>query len=137
MTREREGILFCIVAATAYSVTSVFAKLAYEAGVNVVTLLLLRYLVAAAFFWVIILRSGRGLPPKSTLVRGLLLGMIAQAGQTWLFGSSLKRIDAALAILLLYAYPAMVTVGAVLIGRERLTVQRVIALVVATAGVIL
>jgi drug/metabolite transporter (DMT)-like permease len=70
-------------------------------------------------------------------VRGLLLGRIAQAGQTWLFGSSLKRIDAALAILLLYAYPAMVTIGAVLIGRERLTVQRVIALVVATAGVVL
>jgi drug/metabolite transporter (DMT)-like permease len=137
MTREREGVLYCIVAATAYSVTSVFAKLAYEAGVNVVTLLLLRYLAAAIFFWVLILRSGRGLPPRSTLVRGLLLGMIAQAGQTWLFGSALKRIDAALAILLLYAYPAMVTIGAVLIGRERLTVPRVIALVVATAGVVL
>jgi drug/metabolite transporter (DMT)-like permease len=137
MTREREGILFCIVAATAYSVTAIFAKLAYAAGVNVVTLLLLRYLVAAGFFWVIILRSGRGLPPRSTLTRGLLLGMIAQAGQTWLFGSALMRIDAALAILLLYTYPAMVTIGAVLIGRERLTLQRVLALVVATAGVVL
>jgi drug/metabolite transporter (DMT)-like permease len=137
MTREREGVLYCIVAATAYSVTAVFAKLAYAAGVNVVTLLLLRYLVAAIFFWVFILRSGRGLPPRSIVVRGLLLGMIAQAGQTWLFGSSLKRIDAALAILILYAYPAMVTVGAVLIRRERLTVQRVIALAVATAGVVL
>jgi drug/metabolite transporter (DMT)-like permease len=137
MSREREGILFCVVAATAYSVTAIFAKLAYAAGVNVLTLLLLRYLVAATFFWVLILRSGHGLPPRSTLTRGLLLGAIAQAGQTWLFGSALKRIDAALAILLLYAYPAMVTIGAVLIRRERLTPQRVVALVVATAGVVL
>jgi drug/metabolite transporter (DMT)-like permease len=137
MTREREGIVFCVVAAAAYSVTAIFAKLAYAAGVNVVTLLMLRYLVAAGFFWALILRSGRGLPPRSTLTRGLLLGMVAQAGQTWLFGSALARIDAALAILLLYAYPAMVTTGAVLIGRERLNTRRLVALVVATAGVVL
>jgi drug/metabolite transporter (DMT)-like permease len=137
MTREREGVLFCVIAACGYSVTAIFGKLAYAAGANVVTLLMTRYLIAAVFFWIVILRSGNGLPPRSTITRGLLLGAIAQAGQTYLFGSALKRIDAALTILLLYAYPAMVTVGAVLIGRERLNVQRVIALAVATAGVVL
>ncbi len=137
MTREREGILFCIIAACGYSVTTLFAKLAYAAGANVVTLLMMRYCIAAFFFWIIILRAGRGLPPRSTITRGLLLGAIAQAGQTWLFGNALIRIDASLTILLLYAYPAMVTVGAVLIGRERLNGQRVVALIVATAGVAL
>ena len=136
MTREREGVLFCIVAACAYSVTAIFAKLAYAAGTNVVTLLMTRYLIAALFFWVLIHRSGR-LPPRSTITRGFLLGAVAQAGQTWLFGTALTRIDAALTILLLYAYPAMVTVGAVLIRRERLTLSRVVALIVATAGVVL
>src|SRR4051812_18810720 len=110
MTREREGVLFCLIAACGYSVTTLFAKLAYAAGANVVTLLMMRYCIAALFFWVLILRSGRGLPPRSTITRGLLLGAIAQAGQTWLFGNALLRIDASLTILLLYAYPAMVTV---------------------------
>ncbi|MCA1667430.1 MAG: DMT family transporter [Thermomicrobia bacterium] len=137
MTREREGLLCCILAATAYSVTATFAKLAYAAGVNVVTLLMVRYLVAAALFWLIIPRFGGGMPPRATITRGLLLGAVFQAGQTWLFGTALTRIDAALGILLLYAYPAMVTVGAALIGRERLNARRVVALVVATAGVVL
>lgn len=137
MTREREGVLFCIVAATAYSVTAPFAKLAYAAGANVETLLTVRYLIAALFFWMLIPRIGGGIPPRATITRGLLLGAVFQAGQTWLFGTALTRIDAALGILLLYAYPAMVTVGATLIGRERLNARRVFALVVATAGVIL
>ena len=137
MTREREGFLCCIMAATAYSVTAIFAKLAYAAGVNVVTLLTVRYAVAALVFWMLIPRFGGGMPPRATITRGLLLGAVFQAGQTWLFGTALTRIDAALGILLLYAYPAMVTVGAVLIGRERLSRRRVFALVVATTGVIL
>jgi drug/metabolite transporter (DMT)-like permease len=137
MTREREGILCGIMAAIAYSVTATFAKLAYAAGINVVTLLMVRYLIAAALFWLIIPRFGGGMPPRATITRGLLLGAIFQAGQTWLFGTALTRIDAALGILLLYAYPAMVTIGAVLIGRERLNARRIVALIVATAGVAL
>ncbi len=137
MTREREGVLCCIMAATAYSVTAVFAKLAYAAGVNVVTLLTVRYLIAATLFWLLIPRFGNGMPPRATITRGLLLGALFQAGQTWLFGTALTRIDAGLGILLLYAYPAMVTVGAVLIRRERLSRRRVFALIVATAGVVL
>ncbi len=137
MTREREGVLYCLGAAVAYSVTAPFVKIAYAAHVNAVTLLTVRYLVAALFFWILIVRTGRGLPPRATIVRGLLLGMICQAGQTFLFASALARIDAALAILLLYAYPAIITVAAVLIGRERLTLRRVIALGVASGGVAL
>jgi drug/metabolite transporter (DMT)-like permease len=137
MTREREGGFFCLLAAVAYSVTAPFAKLAYAADVNVLTLLAVRYVVAATIFWLLIARTGRGLPPRGTIMRGLLLGMICQSGQTFLFASALTRIDAALAILLLYAYPAMITVAAVLIGRERLTLPRVIALLAATTGVAL
>jgi drug/metabolite transporter (DMT)-like permease len=137
MTREREGFLCCIMAATAYSVTATFAKLAYAAGINVVTLLTTRYLIAALCFWVLIPRFGGGMPPRATIMRGLLLGAVFQAGQTWLFGTALTRIDAALGILLLYAYPAMVTIGAVLIGRERLNGRRIVALIVATTGVVL
>ena len=137
MTREREGVLCCIMAATAYSVTAIFAKLAYAAAVNVMTLLTVRYLIAATLFWLLIPRFGGSMPPRATITRGLLLGAVFQAGQTWLFGTALTRIDAALGILLLYAYPAMVTVGATLIGRERLSAQRVFALIIATAGVVL
>lgn len=137
MAREREGVLYCLIAAVAYSVTAPFAKVAYAAGVNVQTLLGARYFIAAFFFWALIARTRRSLPPRATIVRGLLLGMLCQSSQTFLFASALTRIDAALAILLLYAYPAMITVAAVLLGRERFTPRRVLALIVATTGVAL
>src|SRR5919202_5955417 len=51
--------------------------------------------------------------------------------------ASLERIDAGLASLLLYAYPALVTVAAFALGRERPDRARIGALGLATAGVVL
>ncbi|GAC1642535.1 MAG: hypothetical protein NVS4B2_32140 [Chloroflexota bacterium] len=46
---------------------------------------------------------------------------------------SLERIDAALSSLLFYSYPALVTVGAILVRRELATWRRSIVLVVLTS----
>lgn len=49
----------------------------------------------------------------------------------------LERIDASLVALVLYTYPAFVTLVAAALGRERLTLGRVVALVVASCGTLL
>jgi len=145
VSRERAGALLCLLAAAAYSSTAIFAKVAYAAGVDVATLLALRYLIAAPLFWLLVAGApaaglAAGGPvrlPGRLVARGLVLGLVGTSAQVWLFASALARIDAALASLLLYSYPAMVALGAVLIGRERANRRRVAALVVATAGVAL
>jgi drug/metabolite transporter (DMT)-like permease len=137
VTPERAGVLLCLLSAAGYSTTAILVKFAYEAQVGVVTLLALRYSIGAAMFWLLVARGRPELPAGGALARGVALGMLGTSGQTWLFTSALGRIDAALASLLLYAYPAMVMVAAVLIGRERLSLRRVIALVVASAGIAL
>ena len=135
MTREREGVLLCLVAAAAYSTSGTFAKLAYEASVGVMTLLVIRTVVAAALFWGLVVVTRSAIGPRDAVLKGFGVGLVGTSVQIWMFASALARIDAALASLLLYAYPAMVAVTAVVIGRERASLRRFVALGAATAGV--
>lgn len=137
VTREREGVLLCLVAAAAYSTTGTLSKLAYEAEVGVLTLLVVRTVVAAVLFWGLVRLTRSAVAPRPALVKGFVVGLLGTSVQVWMFASALARIDAALASLLLYAYPAMVAVAAVLIGRERPSARRFVALGAATAGVAL
>jgi drug/metabolite transporter (DMT)-like permease len=62
------------------------------------------------------------------------LGYSAQAGA---YFAALERLDASLLSLLLYTFPAMVTVAAIALGRERANRRTAIALGLASAGVCL
>jgi drug/metabolite transporter (DMT)-like permease len=135
MRKRRAGFLFCLAAAGGFSTIGILAKLAYAAHVNVVTLLAGRFLLTSVLLWLIVVATRQSIPSGRPLAAGLGLGLIGFGIQVTLLFLSLQRIDAALSALLFYSYPAMVTVGAVLIGREGATVRRLAALVVALAGV--
>jgi len=135
---DRLGTLLCILAAAGFGAMAVLAKLAYGAGLGVVSLLSLRFVIAALVLWaaVAVLRvplagSGRA------LAFGALIGGGAYALEAGLFFAALARLDASLASLLLYAYPAFVTVAAIALGRERADRRRLLALAVASVGLVL
>lgn len=130
--------MLVLASAACFGVMAIFAKLAYEQGATVGTLLAVRFLLAALALWGLALATGsaRALD-RRVIVAGLLLGGFGYAAQSTLFFSSLTRIDAALAALLLYAYPALVTLAAVALGREGLRARTLGALAVASAGVFL
>src|SRR5262249_21965912 len=65
------------------------------------------------------------------------LGAIGYAAQAGLYFSALQRMDASLLALILYTYPILVTMAAVLLGRDRLTLGRGVALVAASGGTLL
>jgi drug/metabolite transporter (DMT)-like permease len=113
---------------------AIFAKEAYGAGLNVVTLLSLRFLLAAALFWAIVTVRGIRLPSRRALLAGLALGAAGYAAQSGLYFGALTRIDASLTSLLLYLYPVLVFVGALALGREHVSARRLGALGLATAG---
>lgn len=115
---------------------AVLAKLAYAAGLDVVSLLALRFALAAAVLWTLV-RFRRTQIRRRPLLLGLALGAAGYAVEAGLFFAALERLDAGLASLLLYAYPAFVTVGALALGRERPTGRRWFALAVASGGVVL
>ena len=129
------GPLLCLLSAAAFGGMTVFGKLAYDAGVTVGDLLLVRFGIAAAVLLAVAAATGalRGVT-RRVVVAGLLLGGVGYATQAGLYFLALERMDASLLSLLLYTYPAMVTVAAIVLGRERPTGVRLAAVVVASAG---
>jgi drug/metabolite transporter (DMT)-like permease len=135
------GAALCLASAVAFGAMGIFGKLAYDDGVTVGTLLAVRFVLAAALFWVLLGVSGlartlRALPRRD-VVMGVLLGAVGYSAQAGAYFGALKRLDASLLSLVLYTFPAMVAVAAVLLGRERLTRRTVGALVLAGLGGVL
>ncbi|MGH2532720.1 MAG: DMT family transporter [Thermomicrobiales bacterium] len=137
MTREREGVLLCLLAAICYSTLPILTKYAYRADVTVLTLMAGRTIIATGLYWGVVQAMGMALAPRRALAKGFVVGLLLSSVQFWLMASALARLDAALVSLLFYTYPAMVMVGAVLLRQERATRRRLAALVVASAGVVL
>jgi drug/metabolite transporter (DMT)-like permease len=143
------GPALCLFSAACFGAMAIFGKLAYAAGVSPGALLLLRFTVAAVLLGLLLaLRPGlRTSPPASArpartsrvrlLVTALGLGALGYATQATFYFSALQRVDASLVALVLYTYPALVTVAAAALGRERLTAGRSAALVVASGGTLL
>lgn len=129
------GAFLCLLSAACFGAMAIFGKLAYDAGVDVGDLLLVRFAVAAVLLLAVAATTGalRGVPRRS-LVAGLAMGGIGYATQSGLFFGALERIDASLLALILYAYPALVTVGAIALRRERASARRIAALLIASAG---
>ena len=132
------GTLFCLASGAAFGAMAVFGKLAYDEGANVATLLAARFVLAAALFWVLVLATGgageaRGLSRRDVAV-ALALGACGYAIQAGCYFAALQRIDASLLALVLYTFPAIVAVAAVVLGRERMDARRLVALALASGG---
>lgn len=129
------GAALCLLSAAGFGAMAIFGKLAYEEGVEVGDLLLVRFAMAAAVLLAVAAGRGalRGLSRRAVLVP-LAMGAVGYATQSGLFFSALERMDASLLALVLYTYPALVCAGAVLLGRERASRRRVVALLAASAG---
>lgn len=130
---------------------AIFGKLAYAEGVSPDVLLLLRFTLAAVLLTVVLvlrpdLRSGGPAAVSSSgpvrlgrrmVLVGLGMGAVGYATQSTLFFAALERIDASLVALVFYTYPALVTLAAAFLGRERLTPTRSMALLGASCGTLL
>ncbi len=136
---DPRGVALCLASAAGFGAMAIFAKEAYAGGADIPTLLAVRFTLAAAVLWALVLpRRARAATERraSSLLPGLALGVL-YAAEASVFFFALIRIDAALAELLLYGYPALVVVGAALLGRERLSRGRAGALALSTAGIVL
>jgi drug/metabolite transporter (DMT)-like permease len=137
MKPHRHGIALCILSACGFGAMAIFAKEAYADGVSVLTLLALRFPLAAAVFWLIVIARGTALPSGRMLLTGLALGAGGYAAEAGLYFGALTRIDASLTSVLLYTYPVLVFLGALALRREHVTARRVGALGLATVGTML
>ena len=134
--REREGALLCVCSAVCFAGAMILGKLGHAAGVSTVSLLAVRFTLAAALLWAAAIGAGVGALHRRDALVGLLLGVL-YAGQTALSFTALTRIDASLTELLGFAYPALVVLGAIALRHEAPSRRRLAALALAMGGVAL
>ena len=106
------GTLLCVGSAAGFGAMAVFGKLAYDNGATVGTLLAVRFALAAALFWVLVIADGSAREIRTLgrrdIALALALGACGYAAQAGCFFAALDRIDASLLSLLLYTFPGMV-----------------------------
>lgn len=132
------GVGCTLIGSIAFSGKPVIIKMAYQYGVDVMTLLALRMLFALPFFlamawWV-------GAPGKLTRrdwLAVLFLGFIGYYLGSYLDFAGLQYISASLGRLILFLYPTVVLLISALYLRQRITAKHVVSLVLSYSGIML
>lgn len=135
----RVGLLLAIGGTTLFALKSIFIKLAYAHGVDTITLLTLRMLVAAPVYLGVLVWLGREQGVARVLPRewGMLMGLgfLGYYLASWLDMQGLNHISAQLERLTLYTYPIMTTVLGWWLLREIITRRIVLALLLTYGGI--
>lgn len=135
MRNERLAGTLCVaVSASAFGAMAIFARFASASGADVVTVLFLRFLIAAVLMSAV-MRITRGRWPAGRNAAILAaMGGVAYVAQSYTFFSALNYATVGMVALLLYLYPTLVTVLGAIFLKQRLSVGRVVAVLTALAG---
>ncbi|MCC7355583.1 MAG: DMT family transporter [Anaerolineae bacterium] len=135
--RHYQGIVAVLLAGICLGASSILAKFAYRAGADPLTMLALRFGLAAILIWPGYLTLGkRYIRATSATVVGCLLVGSANIASADLFFTGLTRLDAALASLVFYTYPLSVILLLLALG-EHQTIKTIVRLGLTLAGLVL
>ena len=136
--QQAQGVAVVIASAACSATLAIFLKFAYVAGANITTIISVRFVVAAVllFLWLKIRRAEMRLP-LSQILALCAMGAVGYGGMSLLFAYGLHFVPASLAGMLLYTYPAIVTVLSFLLREERLDAWKAMALLVCLGGLYL
>jgi hypothetical protein len=142
MRRSRlPWIVMIVLSAIGYGSGPLFAKWIYPTGFDWLDLLVWRHLLAAVLLSVVVVALPAGRRALRTLdrqqaLRAIGLGVLFTANASTYF-ASLTWIDASLAGLMTYAYPAIVAVLSIFFAHAPSGWRPWVALAIATLGVVL
>jgi drug/metabolite transporter (DMT)-like permease len=138
--RQNDGVplgsLFVVISSLAFGTLALFAQRSYEAGFGQITLLMVRFVVATLLLVAVALWKKPKWPNQKQFLGLLIMGAL-YVGQSFTFFSALKHVPASMVSLLLYLYPGIVTIAAVLFFRERMFLGKWLAVGLAVLGSVL
>jgi len=128
------GVTLVILSSVSFGAIALFARLAYSDGVTPISLLFLRFSIAAIIMIGIAWLRRESIPRGRMLLGFALMGGVGYVGQSLSYFTALTMANAGLVALLLYLYPAIVAVLSAIFRHERLTGYRIFAIALALAG---
>lgn len=135
---QTTGALIIIASAAGFATLAIFIKFAYGAGATAITILTVRFILATLFLGLILkFRNISMHVNKKLAIQLCLMGIIGYASMSALFASSLHYLPASLSAMLLYTYPALVSLLSFAVGDEHFTWPKGMALTICFAGLFL
>ena len=110
------------------------AKLAYEAGSNVLTVISVRSLFMVTIIGAILLLRGESLRISSVAFRYCILAGVSYSLMSYGFLGSIEFIPVSLMVLIYFLHPPLLALYAHISGEERLTIQRATGMFIVVIG---
>jgi drug/metabolite transporter (DMT)-like permease len=130
-------VVAVVASALLFGTLALYGTYAQREHLTIVTLLSLRFLIAAVSLWaMVVVRRQLYWPGVHRAAQLGVLGLLF-VGQSACYFLSLRSVPAAVTAILLYIYPVVVTVLGWLLFREGLSLRSAVALVIAICGVVL
>ena len=134
--KSLKGNLFIILSACIFGFTPIMGKITYLNGSNSIMLTFLRTFFCVPVLWIILKQQKVSFKLSKTQFKQLLIiSFIGSAVTTLMLYQSYNYIPVGTATTLHFVYPVFVDLGAILIFKEHLTKPKILALVIATAGI--
>ena len=131
------GIILIIISAASFGTFPIFGRWAYAEGMDVFTILFLRFTLAAILLAALMAARRESFPRGATLLKLIGMGAVGYVGQAFSYLTALKYASPGLVALLLYLYPIMVMLLSALFLSERITRPKIAAVVLALIGLAL
>ena len=142
-TANKQGFAFAIGAALLFSCKPIIIKWAYTYGIDALSLMLLRMVLALPVYLAIgillIQKQKRVQQNKLTFRHGLAAAFVGLFGYylaSFLDLKGLELANAQLERIILYAYPTLVVILGAVIFKHKVTKQQLVALALCYAGII-
>jgi drug/metabolite transporter (DMT)-like permease len=133
-TNRLAGIILVAISAAAFGTLAILGRYGYQAGMDTLTIMFLRFTLAAAVMLLLLLLRRERLPRGPALLRLIGMGAVGYVVQTYLYFTALRYASSGLVALLLYLYPMFVALLSALLLKERVTWARGLALGLALVG---
>ena len=131
------GVACSLIGAIAFSAKTILVKLAYQHGVDVMTLLALRMLFALPFFLLMAWWAGAVHLERRDWISIIALGFFGYYVGSYLDFAGLQYISAGLGRLILYLYPTIVVLMSAVFLKQPIRKRHVISLVLSYSGIAL
>lgn len=128
------GIILVVASAVGFGTLAIFGRYAYADGMDALTIGFLRFALAAIPALALLQMRRERFPRGSVLLRLIAMGALSYIAGSYAYLAALKYASAGLVALLLYLYPVIVALLAVLVLHEPLTRVKGLALGLALAG---
>lgn len=137
--KEAYGYLLIAAASLLWGTMGILGKLAFESGINPLTLTALRLLISSLTILVPILLVRREAFKiyKKDLISFLAFGVFAIASQRVAYFYAVNLTTATIAAILFYTYPIFVTIYCASVLKEEVTLPIVFAIILTFSGVAL